>query len=307
MYKGLTVILLLSAIVSCNSKRGNNTASNVFSKDTFSIEGKTSFKEYMIDSTVTITETERVNFEKAKTSDDKEILIQTTLHIIKNSGWYPQYQLNIKAFISSHSKFDKLLWQIDKSKQEPDGISGKYYRTVEHGCCDAENGYTFYDLNNGREVLTFSEITSTPFNYDEIAYQSASTVNFERVTDSTVVGVIKYLNSKSGKLTNYVVHSYAPVGHEGGATVVLVPTEYTPHISVESKGSLTVSGILKSFPLYQRGELIKKLDTANYYLILKYYDESNAVLFPVDENEIKTNELISSNRILSEVLQVKKK
>lgn len=306
MNKGPIAILLLIITVSCNSKKVDNAASKRLSQDTFRIEGKTYLKEYAVDSTIKITEEEKVDFEKGKTSDDHEILIQTILHVTKNSGWYPQYQLNIKGFISINAKFDKLLWQIEKPKQEPDGISGRFYRTVEHGCCDAENGYTLYDLDNGKEVLTYSEIIRLPFNYDDIAYQSASTVNFKRETDSTIVGRIKHLHYENGKLTNYFVHSRAPVGHDGAATIVFTPTEYTPHISVESKSSLLSSGFLKSFPMYQRGELIQKLDTANYYLVLKYYDEPNTVLLPVDQNGIKVNELISSSSVLSKFLQIKR-
>jgi hypothetical protein len=306
MYKELITIFLLIIIVSCTSKNGDSSASNGFAKDTFRIEAKTYLKEYAVDSTVKITEQKKVNFEKGKTSDNQEILIQTTLHVTKNSGWYPQYQLNIKAFISINAKFDKLLWQIDKSKQEPDGIWNEFYKTVEHGCCDAENGYSLYDLRNGKEVLTFSEITNLPLNYDFIAYQSVSTVNFERGTDSTIIGKIKHLHNSTGNLTNYLVHSKAPVGYEGAAIIVLTPTEYTPHISVESKSDLSATGFFKSFPLYQQGELIQKLDTSNYYLVLKYYDITNTILLPVDENGIKSKELISSSKILSTFLQVER-
>lgn len=300
------MIVLWMCVCCTPEKKGENSGSVGYSSDTFRIEGKTYLKEYAIDSLTKITEEEKVNFEKGKTSNGQEILIKTTLHVSKNSEWYPQYQLAIDAFISDNGKFNKLLWQINKPKEEPDGIWGKFYKTVEHGCCDAENGYTLYNLNDGQEVLTFSEIANVPFSYDFIAYQSISTVNFKREADSTVVGKIKQLHEKGGNLSNYIVYARPPVGQEAMAGVAMTPTDYTPGISIESKSSLLTSGFFKSFPLYQRGERMQKLDTSNYYLVLKYYDEPNTVLLPIDKDQIKENELISSSKLLSEWIMIKR-
>lgn len=306
MKKKQLIIVFWMCVCCTPEKKAEDSGSVSNSSDTFRIEGKTYLKEYAIDSLTKITEEEKVNFEKGKTSNGQEILIKTTLHVSKNSGWYPQYQLTIDAFISDNGKFNKLLWQIDKPKEEPDGIWGKFYKTVEHGCCDAENGYTLYNLNDGQEVLTFSEITKVPFNYDFIAYQSISTVNFKREADSTVVGKIKQLHEEDRNITSYMVYARPPVGQEAVAGIAMTPTDYTPAISIESKSSLLTSGFFKSFPLYQKGERIQKLDTSNYYLVLKYYDEPNTVLLPIEKDQIKANELISSSKLLSECLLIKR-
>jgi len=305
MYKICGLFILVLVIYGCSSKKVEQTEQNVFTEDTFYIEGKSYFKEYAIDSAISVTETYYEKFEKVKTSDGKEILLKTNLRVSKNSSWYPQYYLTIKAHFTSKKKFDHLLWQRDDLKGEPVGLWRQFYKTVEHGCCDAEDGYTLYDLNNGKEILKFSEITTSPLNYDFIAYHSVSTVNFERSTDSTLVGKIQYINDRGQKKMTYSVHAELSAEDTDSNAAVEGPTEYTPVMSVESKQDLIDAGFFKTFTLYEKGNIMRELDTAKYYLNLKYYGQSS-ILIPLEENGINAEESISNSKGLSRVIVFKK-
>ncbi len=131
----------------------------VLSKNTFSISGSSSIVEYIDSSGNAITKSERSYFEKGTIKEGGDLLVQ--INVITTDIKFmpkPTHELSVKSYVSQNGKYDKLLWEINKTNEFPVGIWGgfdTYFKTVKKGCCGEEDGYTLYYLTTGNEYLTF--------------------------------------------------------------------------------------------------------------------------------------------------------
>jgi hypothetical protein len=306
MRNKLTILGLVTIGLSCSSKKETkDTGTKTISKDTFKIEGKISYKEYFNEVGNKIIEEESVNFDNVVLPDDSEILIQTksNSHHVKSS--YPTNNLNIRVFGLGQSKYDKLLWEISKTEEEPDGVWESYYKTVIHGCCGSDDGFTLYNLRDGTEFLRFSgnPVYSLIPTWNYIGYHSVSATNFKRTEDKSIIGTLYFLtanpNEKRQSLTTYSV-SY----EDAEADEFMY---HTPEIEPISKTSLEEKGFFKAFKLFQNGKQVTQLDTAQNYIYLKYYSTKTAII-PIDEKELFHLDKILSNDIdMSKNFKMKKR
>ncbi len=106
-------------------------------------------------------------------------------------------------------------------------------------------------------------------------------------------------NDKRNDVTYYDVHIKNNLGD--------VRFEHTPEFSIKTRQLLAEEGFFRAFKLFQNGAMINQLDTADYYLTLKY-STNLFVLTPVTkDSELKVRETISTDRNLSHDLRITKK
>lgn len=275
-------------------------------KDTFRIAGNVILKEYLGAGGNLVTEEEKTYFE---TVDHQNILIKIKFKTI-NSRLVdkPDYKLNLKAYKTTSKKYDKLIWEINKEGQIPAGlygISSKYFKTVDAGCCDTEDGYRLYDIETGKEFLTFTgdlEYSHYPTgNY--VGYQAGNSTTFQVNAAKEIIANLYYIqmhpNTDKIDLSTYDIYCES-CGTDDARF------EHTPVFEIKPKGLLKDEGFFKSFSLYKNGEIINQLDTADYYLTLKY-DSKLIVLTPVTEKGFTLTGLLSTDADLSKGLQIKER
>ena len=149
-----------------------------------------------------------------------------------------------------------------------------------------------YNLENGKEFLRFSGnfVYSLIPTWNYIGYHSVSTTNFKRTENKSIIGTLYFLtanpNEKKQSLTIYTV--FCKDCDER--------MDHTPEIEPISKSRLAEKGFFKTFNLFQNGNPITRLDTAEYYISLKY-DVTKTVIIPIDEGKLFHQDEILSNDI----------
>ncbi len=271
--------------------------------DTFKIAGQVVLKEYVGEGGRLVTEEEKTIFE---TVDHEDILVQAKLRTINPRVVdKPDYKLNLKLFKTSLKKYDKLMWEINTEGQTPEGIWGvfkKFYKTSDTGCCSEEDGYRLYDLETGKEFLSFSgELKYTHYpTWNYTGYQAGAATTFDIKSLKEIIGNLYYIeidaNSDKTDLSRYDVLCNACLGD--------VRFEHTPEFEIKPKGLLKDEGFFHSYNLYQNGESLTQLDTADYYLTLKY-DTRLVVLVPLVEKGLILSGQLSTDRELSKDLKIK--
>lgn len=313
--KYIISILIVFIGASCSTKKNNGTESKKTDLDSisvtnvvndinrFEIKGETFFKQYIDDQGQYITEQQKVTFDYGSDRNRNSVLTVSKLNSIFTGGYeQPDNKLNVKAYTSSESKYDRLLWELNIEDQEPVGIWGKYFKTVFYGCCGAEDGYTLYDLATGMKFLTFSEMkySVSPY-YMNYGYISSNTMGVTNSGDTTSIGqfyhIKENIKTNQDELTVYTTHSKSEDGE----------LSFTPEISLETKRQLKANGFFKSFNLFQKGDTLTRLDTADYYIVLKYYSPNRSILLPLDKNGLRASEFISNDKELSVDFEIKEK
>lgn len=311
----LISILTIFTGLSCSTETNKDTESKkkdsdsisvssvVNDKNRFEIKDETYFKQYINDQGQYITEQQKVTFDYGSDRSKNPIFIVSKLNSIFIGGYeQPDNKLNVKAYTSSENKYDRLVWELNIKDQEPVGIWGKYFKTVVYGCCGAEDGYTLYDLETGMKFLTFSEMkySVSPY-YMNYGYFSSNTMGITNSGDKTSIGqfyhIKENIKTNQDELTVYTTHSKSEDGE----------LAFTPEISLETKRQLKATGFFKSFNLFQKGDTLTRLDTADYYIVLKYYSSNRSVLLPLDKKGLRASEFISNDKELSVDFDIKEK
>jgi hypothetical protein len=307
----LTIILFVSILgQSCSSRETKEPVLDPVSnpvtnsdKEKFEKADEVFFKQYIDDKGQHITEEQKVTFDTGSGKSKKYTLLVSKLNS-KFIGGTEQAinKLNVKAFIDNDRSFDKLIWEINKEEEEPVGAWGDYYKTVVHGCCGAEDSYTIYDIDTGKEFIKFSELqrTVSPY-YLNYGFLSFNSMGFTDPSDKTIIGYFYHikenLKTNTDDLTTYSVHSKKEDGE----------IAFTPEISLKNKRWLKDTRFFKNYPLFQNGDTLKTLDTANYYIMLKYYDIGRSILLPLDKEGLRDTEYFSNDKELSQDWALKRK
>ena len=271
--------------------------------DSFETSDSVFFKQYVNDNGQYVTEQQRVTFDNGSGKTKKYMFVVAKLNS-KFIGGTEQAinKLNVKAYTSNARTFDQLVWELNRDEEEPIGRWGDYYKTVIYGCCGAEDGYTIYDLETGKEFVKFSDLkyTAIPY-YLNFAYLSSNTMGFQKPADKTIIGYFYHikenLETNNDDLTSFTIHSKSENGE----------IAFTPEMSLEHKSELKGSGFFKTFTLFQLGDTLKMLDTADYYISLKYYGDGRRLLMPLDRNGLREQEYFSNDKELSEDWTIKRK
>lgn len=307
----LIIVLVVSVLgQSCSTQGTKETVLDSVSdpvtisdKENFESKDEVFFKQYTDDKGHHITEQQKVTFDTGSGKAKKYTLVVSRLNS-KFIGGTEQAinKLNVKAYIDKDSRFDELIWEINKEEEEPVGAWGDYYKTVVHGCCGAEDSYTYYDIDTGKEFLKFSELkrTVSPY-YLNYGFLSLNSMGFTDPGDKTIIGYFYHikenLKTNTDDLTTYSVHSKKEDGE----------IAFTPEMSLENKRWLKETGFFKNYPLFQNGDTLKTLDTANYYIIFKYYDIGRSILLPLDKEGLRDTEYFSNDKELSQDWMLKRK
>jgi hypothetical protein len=273
------------------------------SNDTFKVSGQLILKEYLGESGKLVTEEDKTYFE---TVDYKDFLIQihqkTLNHRLTDK---PDYKLNMKAFKSTTKKYDKLIWEINNEGQTAIGVWGvfkKYFKTVDTGCCSTEDGYRIFDLETGKEFLSYSgelEYSHYPtWNYT--GYQAGNSTTFDSNSPKEIIGNVYYIeidgNSDKTLLNKYDVYCANCLDD--------VRFEHTPKFEIKPKGLLKDEGFFQQFQLFKAGELVTQLDTAEFYFLMEY-DIKLKVLTPVTDKGLILKGQVTTDIDLSKDLQIK--
>lgn len=275
----------------------------MFDKEKFETKDEVFFKQYVDENGQGVTEEQKVTFDTGSGKAKRYTLVVSRLNS-KFIGGTEQAinKLNVKAYIDKDNRFDEMIWEINKEEEESVGAWGDYYKTVVHGCCGAEDSYTFYDIDTGKEFIKFSELkrTVSPY-YLNYGFLSSNSMGFTDPGDKTIIGYFYHikenLKTNADDLTTYSVHSKTEDGE----------IAFTPELSLENKRWLKDTGFFKNYPLFQNGDTLKTLDTANYYIMLKYYDIGRSILLPLDKEGLRDTEYFSNDKELSQDWALKRK
>lgn len=86
--------------------------------------------------------------------------------------------IDVVAWITRKTKYDTKLWAI-KAGADAGGRWGDFYRTINYGCCGAEDSYNVFDIRTGKHAFSYTaepvfvDIPNTPIKR-EISYISSN-------------------------------------------------------------------------------------------------------------------------------------
>ncbi len=306
MTRKLLPLLLLLGCFGCSKEKNASKPNPIIvepaaTNDTFKMIGQVILKEYPGKDGNLVTEEEKTWFE---TVDGENLLIQIQQNALNQRLVdKPDYHLNLKAFQTTSKKYDRLLWEISNEGQTAMGVwEGKYFKTMDAGCCSEEHGYRLFDLKTGKMLLGYSgELAYThelPWNYT--AYQSNSATTFDAHSQKGLIGNVYCFNLPDDDEQTMLI-SYDIICETCMDNVTF---EHTPEFEIKSKTLLEEEGFFRAFPLFKNGELLTQLDTAHHYLVLEY-DAGLKILATAIDKGIVTKELLSTDQNLSKALKIK--